>query len=93
MVNAPSIANIALDALIKSNKNPVEAGEELQLGYVFKPVKKLKGKSRMANIIRTKVMGSKIQEELNDYLDLEPSKEIQRKIDFYFTPYIDKSKF
>jgi hypothetical protein len=47
----------------------------------------------MAHIIRTKVMGSKIQKELNDYLDLEPSKEIQRKIDFYFTPYIDKSKF
>jgi hypothetical protein len=31
-VNAPSIANIAIDALIKSNKNAVEAGEELQLG-------------------------------------------------------------
>tara|TARA_B110000285_G_C15026551_1_gene564462 strand:+ start:88 stop:210 length:123 start_codon:yes stop_codon:yes gene_type:complete len=33
-VNAPSIGNVAfaLDALIKSNKKAVEAGEELQLG-------------------------------------------------------------
>jgi hypothetical protein len=29
---------------------------------------------------------------LNNY-KIEPSPEIQRKIDYYFTPYIDKSKF
>lgn len=52
----------------------------------------MNGASKLAQIIKKKVMTSKIQKELNRY-QIEPSKEIQRKIDFYFTPYIDKSKF
>ena len=34
---------------------------------------------------------SKIQQALEDYEGLQPNSHIQRKIDYYFTPYIDVS--
>ena len=43
-------------------------------------------KFKLVNVLQTKMKDSRIQKELNNY-DPTPSAEVQRKIDYYITPY------
>ena len=44
-------------------------------------------KFKLLKVINKKMMERDIQKELKEY-DIQPSEEIQRKIDFYLTPYV-----
>lgn len=79
------------DHVSKYGHNPeviTNKGKQMvkKFGGTIDTLKAKPSKFKIVNMLKKKIKDSKIQDELNNY-DITPSEELQRKIDYYITPY------